>query len=259
MISRKRRQGPETRRRPPSRQAPAELPAAAPHSAARSLSEYELQELREAGALTERQVDELLAADATEQHLDELLNGDPEPEITIGTLHHQAPGVRVDRDSAPAPRLTIELVPSTCWYSNVRSEASQADWNVIRRAAYRAAGYRCEVCGRRGPQHPVECHESWHYDERQLVQRLERMIALCPACHQVKHLGHANTTAHGPQARAHLADVNGWSPQQTDRYIAEAFATWQRRSRNEWQLDITALADYGVGTAASGGEREIMG
>ena len=248
MFSHKRRQGPATRRRPPPRQDRAELPAAAPHSAARSLGEYELQELLEAGALTKRQVDELLAADATEQELDELLNGDPEPEITIGTLQHQAAVARVDLDSAPAARLTIELVPSTCWYSNVRSEISQADWDVIRRAAYRAAGYRCEVCGGRGPQHPVECHESWHYDDQQLVQRLERMIALCPPCHQVKHLGHANITGHSAQARAHLADVNGWSPQQTDRYIAEAFETWQRRSRNEWQLDITALADYGITT-----------
>jgi hypothetical protein len=246
MFARTRRQGPETRRRPPARQDPAELPAAAPRSAARSLGEYELGELLEAGALTERQVDELLAADAAEQELDELLNGVPEPEGTIGALQQQAAVACVDLDSAPAARLSIELVPSTCWYSNVRREVSRADWEVIRRAAYGAAGYRSEVCGGRGPQHPVECHERWHYDERQLVQRLERMVALCPACHQVKHLGHADITGHSAQARAHLADVNGWSRQQTDRYIAEAFASWQRRSRNEWQLDITALADYGI-------------
>src|SRR6266542_2374238 len=63
----------------------------------------------------------------------------------------------------------------------------------------------------RGPEHPVECHEVWRYDDRTHVQMLVRMIALCPACHQVKHLGFANVKGKGTQARAHLARVNGWT------------------------------------------------
>jgi hypothetical protein len=30
-------------------------------------------------------------------------------------------------------RLTVELVPSTCWYTNVRSNVSKAVWDRLRR------------------------------------------------------------------------------------------------------------------------------
>jgi 5-methylcytosine-specific restriction endonuclease McrA len=146
--------------------------------------------------------------------------------------------------------LTVELVPQTCWYSNVRSELSKDDWDLVRRAVYRQAGRRCEVCGGRGPQHHVECHEVWVYDDQRHIQRLERMIALCPACHEVKHMGHANVTGHGARARRHLAEVNGWSASETERYVERAFAVWQERSQHEWQLDISALDAYGVAPAA---------
>jgi hypothetical protein len=58
-------------------------------------------------------------------------------------------------------------------------------------------GSRCEICGGRGPEHPVECHERWRYNDLIRTQTLVRMIALCPACHQVKHVGLANVRGKG--------------------------------------------------------------
>jgi hypothetical protein len=98
------------------------------------------------------------------------------------------------------PRLTIELVPRTCWFSNVRDQVPRGDWDRIRREVYERAGKRCEVCSGRGSRHPVECHEVWEYDETAHVQRLVRMIALCPACHEVKHIGLAGLKGRGEQA-----------------------------------------------------------
>ena len=144
------------------------------------------------------------------------------------------------------PRLSVELVPATCWSSNLRSELPRPAWDVLRRRSYRDAGYRCEVCGGRGPAHPVECHEQWSYDDAALVQRLVRMVALCPACHQVKHLGRAHAIGRGDQARAHLASVNGWDRAATDAYVDAVFAQWERRSTHDWQLDLEALTAYGV-------------
>ena len=88
-----------------------------------------------------------------------------------------------------APKLTVELVPKTCWWSNLRSLADRATWDRIRRQAYRQAEYRCEVCGGTGLRNRLECHEVWQYDETTRTQVLARMIALCPACHEIKHLG----------------------------------------------------------------------
>lgn len=42
-------------------------------------------------------------------------------------------------------KLTIELVPSTAWYSNVRSNVTQAEWDVLRKECYKKAGYVCEI------------------------------------------------------------------------------------------------------------------
>lgn len=148
-----------------------------------------------------------------------------------------------------APKLTIELVPRTCWFSNVRERVSRQDWDRIRSQAYENAGHRCEVCGGHGSKHPVECHEVWEYDETAGVQRLVRMIALCPACHEVKHIGLAGIKGRGDAACAHLAAVNGWTAAGASRYVEEAFAVWTARSDRAWSLDVSALASYGVDPA----------
>jgi hypothetical protein len=169
---------------------------------------------------------------------------------------------RAARERAPAPalpprpavvvppaRLTIELVPKTSWYNNVRALTDELGWDRIRRQVYRQADYRCEICGGRGPEHPVECHEVWRYDDRTHVQMLVRMIALCPACHQVKHIGFANVKGKGAQARAHLARVNGWTLEQADAYVSEAFRVWAQRSRGLWTLDLEGLRPSVLGSA----------
>jgi hypothetical protein len=112
---------------------------------------------------------------------------------------------RPSRSAAvPPARLTVELVPKTSWYNNVRALVDELGWDRIRRQVYRQADYRCEVCGGRGPEHPVECHEVWRYDDRTRVQALVRMIALCPSCHRVKHMGFARVRGTSVQAREHL-------------------------------------------------------
>ena len=148
----------------------------------------------------------------------------------------------------PAARLTIELVPSTSWYHNVRGLVDEPVWDRIRRKVYRQAGYRCELCGGRGPAHPVECHEVWRYDDQTRTQTLVGMIGLCPACHQVKHFGFANVRGRGADARKHLMRVNGWTPEQADTYIEQAFQVWEQRSQGPWTLDLQGLRPYVLGT-----------
>jgi hypothetical protein len=72
------------------------------------------------------------------------------------------------------------------------------------------------------------------------------MVALCPACHEVNHIGRACTQGRGDIARLHLEKVNGWTALVAARYVEEAFAIWRDRSTRAWSLDITALTDYGV-------------
>ena len=144
-------------------------------------------------------------------------------------------------------RLTVELVPSTCWFTNVRSHVPKATWDRLRHQVAAAAGRSCEICGGRGRRWPVECHEEFSYDETHQVQRLERLVALCPACHSVKHIGMAAIRGRRRQAVAHLAKVNGWSVADAEFYIEAVMEQWARRSRHQWTLDLSVLHDrYGV-------------
>ena len=138
-------------------------------------------------------------------------------------------------------KLTIELVPQTAWYSNVRSNVTSAEWDVLRKACYKAAGYKCECCGGKGPKHPVECHEIWENDDELFKQTLLGLIALCPDCHMCKHIGLAQIKGNYGKALAHLSKVNGITLKEAEVYVGESFDVWEKRSENDWELDITFL------------------
>ena len=144
-------------------------------------------------------------------------------------------------------KLTIELVPSSTWGFNLRSMLSKSEWDKVRKSVYEKANNKCEICGGVGPKWPVECHEIWHYEEQTKTQKLCGLIALCPKCHQVKHMGRTMSIGKGEQAKRHLAKVNGWSLQDANYYIEVMFEVWHRRSREDWTLDIAWLEENGIG------------
>lgn len=156
----------------------------------------------------------------------------------------------VPRALAPTgmPKLRVELVPSTCWLSNVRSLMKRSAWRRLAAQVAEDGGRCCEICGGRGRQHAVECHEVWHYDDSRRVQFLMRLQALCPRCHRVKHLGRTANLGYGEQACVWLAQVNGWDEAITERYVQAVFDQWAARSRHDWTLDLTVLGEaYAVG------------
>lgn len=139
------------------------------------------------------------------------------------------------------PKLTIELVPAPSWAQNLRTLLKAADWKKLAQAAYKKANYRCEICGKKGNKHPVEAHEIWLYDDENHIQEFDSIIALCPWCHQVKHIGFTSTrgTIALSGAIAHLCKVNSWSLAVAKKYIVDSVALWQERSKYEWAINIT--------------------
>ena len=119
--------------------------------------------------------------------------------------------------------------------------------STLRKAAYKAANYKCEICGGDGKAQgyawPVECHEVWDYNPETGIQKLVRLIALCPKCHHVKHWGRTELVG-GRQlqeAFLHLQAVNGWTPDQATDHIKAAQEQWVERSRTKWKLDLSGL------------------
>lgn len=149
-------------------------------------------------------------------------------------------------ERSESPKLTIELVPKTCWFSNVRSNVSRSEWDRLRKASAAQAQYKCEVCGGQGQRWPVECHEIWDYDDDSARQTLTGLISLCPACHEVKHMGFTELKGKRIPATAHLSIVNRWSYQQAEEYVARAFQVWRMRSKQGWTLDISWLSQFGI-------------
>ena len=43
--------------------------------------------------------------------------------------------------------LFVDLIPQSCWFTNVRSCVAPADWHRLRKMVYRRAGQQCEICG----------------------------------------------------------------------------------------------------------------
>jgi hypothetical protein len=145
--------------------------------------------------------------------------------------------------------LFVDLVPSTCWFTNVRSCVSQQDWERLRRMVTDRADRRCEVCDAtadRDAQRWLEVHERWAYNNTTRVQTLRRLICLCTDCHTVTHYGLAQIRGRDAAARAHLIHVTGWTPAQADRHIRDAFALWHERSGHTWTLDLALLTDAGI-------------
>ncbi|TDZ93484.1 DUF5710 domain-containing protein [Mycobacteroides salmoniphilum] len=147
--------------------------------------------------------------------------------------------------------LFVDLVPSSCWFTNVRSCVSPRDWERLRFMIYRRAGYRCEACGGERDSAAgvyLEAHERWIFLAGN-VQVLKRLICLCTLCHEVTHFGLARLRGRGAEALEHLVAVNDWNSHTARGHIDDAFQLWQTRSASDWTLDITMLTAVGISAA----------
>lgn len=145
--------------------------------------------------------------------------------------------------------LFVDLVPASCWFTNVRSCVTPRDWERLRRMITQRAGMRCEACGageNRDVRRWLEAHERWVYDDAARTQYLKRLICLCTDCHTVTHYGYAQVRGLESKAFAHLVKVTTMDGVAARRHIDAAFALWHRRSQVTWKLDLSILTDAGV-------------
>lgn len=168
------------------------------------------------------------------------------------------PNVLNEPDSPP--QLTLELIPTTARQHNIRNLIPRQGWNKIRNGIAKQAKRRCQICGTK--TRSLHTHEIWQYDDSKHIQRLEGLIALCHACHYVKHLDISFLENRGPIESyyldiekglskeppiafkknllivEHLAKVNGWPLNQALKYIEEQLEIWKNRSTHIWRLLI---------------------
>lgn len=138
-------------------------------------------------------------------------------------------------------KLEIELVPQTCWCSNVRNHITKKQWEMVKESVAKKAGDKCEICGGRGRKWATECHEIWGYGDAVRMQTLLGLIALCPDCHIAKHFGMARIRGKDKQAMWHMCRVNGWTIEQGVDHVNAQFDVWKERSTHEWSVDLSFM------------------
>ncbi|GIJ49619.1 hypothetical protein Val02_65050 [Virgisporangium aliadipatigenens] len=159
------------------------------------------------------------------------------------------PDLLPGEDRSLGAGLFVDLVPRSCWFTNVRSCVDQRDWERLRRMITRRAGHRCEICG--AAEDPrakrwLEAHERWTYNDTTRVQRLGRLICLCSRCHGVTHFGLAQVRGRETEAYAHLMAVTGMTRAEAVEHVEVAFEVWFQLSRIRWALDLSILTDAGI-------------
>jgi 5-methylcytosine-specific restriction endonuclease McrA len=126
----------------------------------------------------------------------------------------------------------------------VRSNVTKKQLDNIRKSVYIKANYNCEICGGKGTEHLVECHEVWIYDDTTLIQRLGHFQALCPLCHEVKHIGLADIMGNGDRAFNRFKSINKLDDTIASKIRNAVFKQWRIRSEQQWKLDIEHLKEY---------------
>ena len=145
--------------------------------------------------------------------------------------------------------LFVDLIPRSCWFTNVRSCVPDREWERIKRMVTKRADNLCEACGAAPDLQSgrmLQVHERWEFDDVTTTQRLKRLICLCTGCHNVTHFGLTSVRGLGDRAISHLMAVQRWTQGQAEDHITAAFSIWHERNLRVWTLDISLITDAGV-------------
>ncbi len=152
-----------------------------------------------------------------------------------------------DRDFG-GNNLCIDLIPNSCWFTNVRSCVHPTDWDRLRRYVYERVNHICECCNM-DTQHaniPLEAHERWEYNEETQTQKLVRIVALCRHCHQSTHMGLSGLRGIGDEAKEHIKQVRQFTEQEYQTHKEDAFEIWRRRNKINWDLDLSLITSNNI-------------
>jgi hypothetical protein len=141
-------------------------------------------------------------------------------------------------------KLSIELVPSTCWGVSLKKKLKKSDWDKIRKQVYERDKMHCHICGTECES--LDAHETWEFDENEHVQRLLDIIGVCKACHNSIHYGRAQKIGYEKEAKEQFIKVNNCSTKDLNEELARAKNDFIRRSKIEdWTSDFTFIEKQG--------------
>lgn len=144
--------------------------------------------------------------------------------------------------------LRVEMHPKGLWGASLINLLDERAHKGVRTQAYSAAGYICEVCG--SGQGAMEAWEHWSYEAPEPpaergVMRLQRLVCVCKACHEMCRLDRAAKAKRSEAAHQRMQAVNAWSPEEFVAYLDWARRLYTFRSGVRWSLDLSAISHLG--------------
>ncbi|MDD4154598.1 MAG: hypothetical protein PHT30_04245 [Bacilli bacterium] len=144
-------------------------------------------------------------------------------------------------------KLTIDLLPKGAWGNNLSKVLPKKDWDTLRQACYERANQRCAICGIRYAE--LNAHEVWDFNIRTKTQTLKAIIALCPACHGVKHMRNSERIGYGESSKRHFLEINNCNEIAFAGHYAEAQILFEERNKVErWNIkaDLDKFGGKGI-------------
>lgn len=143
-------------------------------------------------------------------------------------------------------KLDFEFIPEESWKFNLRHILSLEAWDIVRRDAYKRAGYKCRICGRGNCR--LEAHEKWSFDTEKKIQKLEDVLALCHDCHATIHYQRTALCdgAEGARrAEEHFMSVNKCSESEFHEALTRAAVRHaELNAIEDWRLDLSFLKRF---------------
>jgi len=141
----------------------------------------------------------------------------------------------------PDMRLTIQLIPSSSFYQNLRNELGTR-WPALSKKYRSFYNYTCQICNwKEDRKHKkyTNLHEIWAYDDDTGKQRLTGFTCVCPDCHAVHHWGRSQVVGRDMDYLTwHACKVNGCSSDVWESYVQEVRVEWQARSNRQWKIEL---------------------
>lgn len=141
-------------------------------------------------------------------------------------------------------KLHIELIPKTCWGSNLRTKLKKSDWDKIRKNIYSNEKMCCHICGEQCKS--LDAHEVWEFDEKNHIQKLLEIIGVCKPCHNSIHYGRAQQIAYEKQAQEQFLKFNDCEMIDLQEEFLRVQSDYIRRSKiDNWKLDLSFIEKEG--------------
>ena len=204
-----------------------------------SVTRLEVDEAREMGAMWDSEGEQWYAPTG-------------EPALVQRWPLNSGPVVLTGENREFGSELTIDFVPTACWFTSAHKCVHPRDWRRLHQHLCERVNNCCEYCGI-NPGIPLEIHEKWSYTGR--VQKLVRFVALCRLCHIATDVGYTvtrkdedciNSLDRIATARDQFIKVRHFTVADIWMHLDEALKLKWARNLITWTPDLSLLTDNGI-------------